>query len=110
GAVTLGNTAAPMTIAAAGNVTFGSSVDGAVNLTVTPGASGFVAFDGDVGNSTPLAALTLAGFGAEINCMFIGVSGDVDFNDRAEFDVTGTQTENVIEATNVQFSQNTGPN
>jgi hypothetical protein len=81
GAVTLGTSVDGVTIGADGDVTFGSTVDGADDLTVNLDQT-TVFFNGSVGGVTPLESLTVTGTGAsaaEINCAFVGVTGEASF-------------------------------
>ena len=109
GAVTLASPTGTMSItqatAASGSITFGSSVDGAVNLMVSANVDGGVFFEGDVGNGTQLTGLTVGGLSMEDNSQYIGVSGTADFNARVFFNADASQAENVIQAPTIQFSE-----
>jgi len=87
----------------AGNVTFGSTVDGGFGLTVN--SSGVTKFSGAVG-TTPLASITTDGVGStEINTGIVNTTGNMTFNDpvtlSANTALTTTGGGNIAFASNV---------
>ncbi|HTX08633.1 MAG TPA: hypothetical protein VME22_08480, partial [Solirubrobacteraceae bacterium] len=110
GPVTLGNT---VTMGASGRVDFASTIDGTIpgaeGLTVDTG--GTAEFDGQVGGTAELLSLTVNGNTA-LDCPYIGLNGEADFNGPGYFDNTGTVPASglVIQATTARFAGYFGPN
>jgi hypothetical protein len=78
-AVILGVQAAALT-STAGNITFGSTLDGGFNLSLNvPNAGSAIFFNGMVGNTTPLASLTASG-GVIFNTTLVKTSGQQTYN------------------------------